>query len=79
VITGRTRTIVETSTGADIFGNVSAAPDGKHIAYALQAVTGTVSIHVVGTDGRDDRVVGHLPGANFEAWPQWDPHGPPRC
>ena len=75
VITGRTRTIVETSTGADIFGSVSAAPDGKHIAYALQAVTGTVSVHVVGTDGRDDRVVGHLPGANFEAWPQWDPHG----
>jgi hypothetical protein len=75
VLTGRTRPIVETSTGADIFGNVSAAPDGKHIAYALRSVTGTVSVHVVGTDGRDDRIVGHLRGATFEAWPQWDPHG----
>jgi dipeptidyl aminopeptidase/acylaminoacyl peptidase len=75
VTTGLTRAIVETSNGTDIFGNVSAAPDGKHIAYALRSVTGTVGVHVVGTDGRDDEVVGHAPGANFEASPQWDPQG----
>jgi Tol biopolymer transport system component len=75
VTTGVTRAIVETSNGTDIFGNVSAAPDGKHIAYALRSVTGTVGVHVVGTDGRDDEVVGHARGANFEASPQWDPQG----
>ncbi|MFL5770478.1 MAG: hypothetical protein ACJ765_10410 [Chloroflexota bacterium] len=75
VTTGETRAILETSTGNDIMGNVSAAPDGNHIAYALQSVTGTVSIHIIGTDGQDDRVVAHAPGANFEAWPQWDPQG----
>ena len=75
VTTGQTRAILETPIGSDVFGDVSAAPDGKQIAYALQSVTGTTSIHVVGTDGRDDRVVGHAPGANFEAWPQWDPQG----
>ena len=75
VTTGKTRAIVETSPGNDIFGNVSAAPDGKHIAYALQSAAGTVSVHVVGTNGRVDRVVGPAPGATFEAWPQWDPQG----
>ena len=40
-----------------------------------RALTGTVSVHVVGTDGRDDTVVGHAPGATFEASPQWDPQG----
>jgi Tol biopolymer transport system component len=61
--------------GNDIVGNLSAAPDGKHIAYALQGPTGAVIVHVVGTNGKDDRVVGHAPGAIFEAWPQWDPQG----
>lgn len=75
VATGETRPIVETSIGNDILGDVSAAPDGKRIAYALQSVTGSVSVHVVGTDGSGDRVVGHAPGATFEAWPQWDPQG----
>ena len=75
VTTGKTRAIVQTSPGNDIFGNVSAAPDGKHIAYALQNATGMVSVHVVGTNGRVDRVVGPAPGATFEAWPQWDPQG----
>jgi dipeptidyl aminopeptidase/acylaminoacyl peptidase len=73
--TGQSRPIVETSMGNDIVGNLSAAPDGKHIAYALQGPTGAVSVHVVGTNGKDDRVVGHAPGAIFEAWPQWDPQG----
>ncbi len=75
VTTGETRPILETSIGNDIFGDISAAPDGKHIAYALKSVTGAVTVHVIGTDGRDDRVVGHLAGATFEAWPQWDPQG----
>lgn len=75
VTTGKTRAIVETSPGNDIFGNVSAAPDGKHIAYALQNATGLISVHVVGANGRVDRVVGPAPGATFEAWPQWDPQG----
>ena len=75
VVTGETRAIVETSLGNDIFGNVTTAPDGKHIAYALQSVTGTTSVHVIGTDGSDDRVVAHAAGATFEAWPQWDPQG----
>ena len=75
VTTGATRAILETSIGNDIFGDVSAAPDGKHIAYALRSVTGTVCVHVVGSDGTDDRVVGHAPGSTFEAWPQWDPQG----
>jgi Tol biopolymer transport system component len=75
VATGLTRPIVETSVGSDIFGNVSAAPDGKRIAYALKSVTGTVSVHVVGADGTNDTVVGHLPGSNYEASPQWDPQG----
>ena len=30
---------------------------------------------MIGTDGRDDRIVGHLTGATFEAWPQYDPQG----
>jgi dipeptidyl aminopeptidase/acylaminoacyl peptidase len=75
VATGQTRAIVQTSPGSDIFGSVSAAPDGKHIAYAVRSVTGTVSVHVVATDGRDDRLVGHAPASSFEAWPQWDPLG----
>jgi hypothetical protein len=75
VATGETRAIALTALGNDIFGNVSAAPDGKHIAYALKSSTGAVSVHVVGTDGSDDRMVGHAPGATFEAWPQWDPQG----
>jgi hypothetical protein len=75
VATGLTRPIVETSVGNDIFGNVSAAPDGKRIAYALKSVTGTVSVHVVGADGTNDTVIGHVPGSNYEAVPQWDPQG----
>jgi Tol biopolymer transport system component len=75
VATGETRAIVETSIGNDILGNVSAAPGGNHIAYALRSVTGTVSVHVVGTDGTGDRVVGHATGANYEASPHWDPQG----
>jgi len=54
---------------------VSAAPDGKRIAYALRQSTGEVRIHVVGTDGAGDSIVGHAPGATLEAWPQWDPQG----
>jgi dipeptidyl aminopeptidase/acylaminoacyl peptidase len=75
VASGQTRPIFEPAKGDDIFGNVSAAPDGKHVAFALKAVGGGIAVHVVGTDGKDDRVVGHLPGATFEAWPQWDPQG----
>jgi hypothetical protein len=75
VATGETRPIVQTSIGNDILGDVSAAPDGKRIAYALRSVTGTVSVHVVGVDGTGDTVVGHAPGANYEASPQWDPQG----
>jgi Tol biopolymer transport system component len=75
VTTGKTRAIVQTSPGNDIFGNVSVAPDGKHIAYALQSAAGMISVHVVGTNGRVDRVVGPAPGAIFEASPQWDPQG----
>jgi hypothetical protein len=75
VTTGETRSILLTSLGGDIVGNVSAAPDGKHLAYALQASTGSVEVHVIGTDGKGDIVVGHAPGATFEAWPQWDPQG----
>ena len=63
VTSGQTRAILETPTGNDIFGNVSAAPDGKHIAYALKRCDGHDRIHVVGANGRDDRVVGHAPGA----------------
>ena len=75
VMSGETRAIVETSVAADIFGNVSAAPDGKRIAYALRQATGEVNVHVVGTDGAGDTIVGHASGATFEAWPQWDPQG----
>ena len=75
VTTGETRPIVETSIGNDIVGDLSASPDGQRIAYALESVTGAISVHVVGTDGRGDAEVGHLPGATFEAWPQWDPQG----
>jgi Tol biopolymer transport system component len=75
VATGLTRPIVETSIGNDVVGDVSAAPDGKRIAYALKSVTGTVSVHVVGADGTGDTVVGHAPGSNYEAKPQWDPQG----
>jgi hypothetical protein len=75
VESGKTRAIVETGLGADVFGNVSAAPDGKRIAYALRSAAGEIKVHVVGIDGRDDTVVGHAPGATFEAWPQWDPQG----
>jgi len=73
--TGTTRLIVETSRTTDIFGNLSASPDGKRIAYALADSSGAISVHVVGTDGIGDRVVGHAAGATFEAWPQWDPQG----
>jgi hypothetical protein len=73
--TAQSRPIVETASGNDIIGDLSAAPDGKHIAYTLEDPTGAVSVHVVGIDGRDDRVVGHAPGASFEASPQWDPQG----
>jgi WD40-like Beta Propeller Repeat len=76
VTTGETRPIVETTTASDIFGGVSASPDGKRLAYALRdAGTGDVAVHVIGTDGRGDAVVGHAPGATFEAWPMWDPQG----
>jgi hypothetical protein len=75
VASGETRPILEPATGDDIFGNVSAAPDGNHLAYALKNVTGAITVHVIGTNGRDDRVVGHAAGATFEAWPQWDPQG----
>jgi hypothetical protein len=75
VTTGQTRAILETSSGEDIFGSISTAPDGKHIAYALMDGTGAISVHVIGADGRGDRVVGHAPGSSFEAWPQWDPQG----
>jgi WD40 repeat protein len=76
VTTGETRPIVETTTASDIFGGVSASPDGKRLAYALRDVgTGDVTVHVIGTDGQGDSVVGHSPGATFEAWPLWDPQG----
>ncbi len=75
VTTGGTRAIVETTLGTDVFGNVSAAPDGARLAYALRSATGAISVHVVGTDGSGDHVVGHAPGVTFEAWPQWDPLG----
>ena len=76
VTTGQTRPIVETTLGSDIFGGLSASPDGKRLAYALQN-TGTleVAVHVIGIDGRGDTVVGHVQGAPFEAWPLWDPQG----
>jgi hypothetical protein len=68
--TGSTRPIVETTTANDIFGGVSASPDGKRLAYALRdSATGDVVVHVVGIDGQGDMVVGHSPGASFEAWP----------
>jgi dipeptidyl aminopeptidase/acylaminoacyl peptidase len=76
VTTGRTRPIVETTTATDIFGGISASPDGKRLAYALQdRETLGVELHVIGIDGRDDKVVGHAQGASFEAWPLWDPQG----
>jgi hypothetical protein len=75
VATGVTRPILMTDNGDDVFGNISAAPDGKHLAYALRSNTGAISVHVVGIDGTGDKVVGHEPGATFEAWPQWDPQG----
>ena len=76
VTTGQTRPIVETSIGSDIFGGVSASSDGTRLAYALQdAQTLEVRIHVIGTDGRGDTVVGHSQAAAFEAWPLWDPQG----
>jgi hypothetical protein len=76
VTTGETRPIVETTTASDIFGGVSASPDGKRLAFALRDVgTGDVTVHVIGTDGQGDSVVGHSPGATFEAWPLWDPQG----
>jgi len=75
VTTGQTRAILQTSPTGDIFGNVSAAPDGKHLAYALASATGGVEVHVIATDGTGDTVVGHAVGATFEAWPQWDPQG----
>jgi hypothetical protein len=76
VATGQTRPIVVTALGQDIFGGVSAAPDGKHLAYALQdAETLEVAVHVIGVDGRGDTVAGHVQGAPFEAWPLWDPQG----
>ena len=75
VTTGQTRAILETTQANDIFGNISAAPDGLRIAYAARTPSGGVSVHVIGSDGSGDRVVGHAPGATFEAWPQWDPEG----
>jgi Tol biopolymer transport system component len=75
VDTGQTRAILETSIGADVFGNVAASPDGKHLAYSSMSATGGATVHVIGTDGQDDRMVGHMTGATFEGWPQWDPQG----
>ena len=75
VTTGLTRPILKTPLGQDVFGDISAAPDGKHLAYALKDATGAIAVHVIGTDGRGDRIVAHAPGATFEAWPQWDPQG----
>jgi Tol biopolymer transport system component len=76
VATGKARTIVPASARTEVFGGVSAAPDGKRIAYALQdLVSGAVSVHVIGTDGQGDQVAGHADGATFEAWPQWSPSG----
>jgi dipeptidyl aminopeptidase/acylaminoacyl peptidase len=75
VTTGDTRPIVETPLGSDVFGGLSTSPDGKQTAYAVQGPTGAIDVHVVGVDGRNDRVVGHAPAATFEAWPQWDPQG----
>jgi hypothetical protein len=75
VATGQTRAILETTPANDIFGNVSASPDGLRIAYASRTASGGVSVHVIGADGSGDRVVGHALGATFEAWPQWDPQG----
>jgi hypothetical protein len=75
VATGETRSIVKTSVGNDIVGNVSAAPDGTAIAYARQGANGTVGIHVVRVDGSGDHPVAHAPGATYEAEPQWDPEG----
>ena len=76
VATGATRPIVETAIGNDIFGSVSASPDGKRLAYALQDTeTLEVRVHVIGIDGHGDSVVGHAEGASFEAWPMWDPQG----
>ena len=76
VATGQTRPIVETTTATDIFGGVSASPEGKRLAYALQdRETLGVEVHVIGVDGQGDVVVGHSPGAAFEAWPLWDPQG----
>lgn len=76
VTTGQTRPIVETTIGSDIFGGVSASPDGKRLAYALQDTeTFEVRVHVIGIDGSDDTVIGHAQGASFEAWPLWDPQG----
>ena len=73
--TGETRAILQTSVGEDIFGNVTAAPDGQHLAYALSGPGGDITVHVIGVDGTGDSVVGHARGATFEAWPQWDPQG----
>ena len=76
VTTGQTRPIVEAKAGTDIFGGLSASPDGTRLAYALQDTeTLEVRIHVVGIDGHGDTVVGHAPAASFEAWPLWDPQG----
>ena len=73
--TGETRAILETTQANDIFGNISASPDGLSIAYAARTASGGVNVHVIGAGGTGDRVVGHAPGATFEAWPQWDPRG----
>jgi hypothetical protein len=75
VKSGVPRKVVKTSVGNDIFGNVSAAPDGRHIAYALKSANGTVNVHVVDVDGKGDHVVAHAAGATYEASPQWDPQG----
>ncbi len=75
VDTAATRAIVPVRPQQDIWGNLSASPDGTQIAYGLvDPISGRVAVHLVAIDGTGDREIGPA-DVSFQAWPQWSPDG----
>ena len=71
--TGTTTTLL---TVPDV-GPVAWSPDGETIGYAASSVPGSpLSVHVIGTDGTNDRVIRSSSSSSITpTWMRWSPTG----